>query len=45
MPRTRPPYPAEVWEQIVALVRTGRSPEALAQEFQPSSHTIWNWGK
>ena len=45
MPRTRPPYPAEFREQMVALVRTGRSPEKLAQEFEPSSHTIRNWVK
>lgn len=30
---------------MVALVRTGRSPEALAEEFEPSSHTIRNWVK
>jgi len=32
MPRTRNPYPAEFREQMVALVRTGRSAESLARE-------------
>ena len=43
MPRTRPPYPPEFREQIVALVRAGRTPGDLAQEFEPSSQTIRNW--
>lgn len=30
---------------MVALVRTGRSPESLAREFEPSPHTIRNWVK
>jgi transposase len=43
MPRSRPPYPPEFREQIVALVRAGRSPESLAQEFEPSAPTIRHW--
>jgi transposase len=43
MPRTRAPYPAEFREQIVALVRAGRSPEDLAKEFEPCAHTIYGW--
>jgi len=43
MPRTRPPYPPEFRQQIVALVRAGRTPEELAQEFEPSGQTIRNW--
>jgi transposase len=30
---------------MVALVRAGRSPEKLAEEFEPSSMTIRNWVK
>jgi len=45
MPRTRPPYPPEYRQQIVELVRAGRSPEELAREFEPSSVTIRNWVK
>jgi transposase len=41
--RNRPPYPAEFREQMVALVRAGRSPEELAEEFEPTSQTIRNW--
>lgn len=43
MPRTRSPYPAEFRDQIVALVRAGRSPEDLAKEFEPCAHTIYGW--
>lgn len=43
MPRTRPPYPAEFREQILALVREGRTPEELSREFEPSAQTIRNW--
>lgn len=43
MSRSRPPYPAEFREQIVALVRAGRSPSELSREFEPSEQTIRNW--
>ena len=43
MGRTRPPYPAEFREQMIALVRAGRTPESLAEEFEPSAQTIRNW--
>lgn len=43
MPRTRKPYPAEFREQMVALVRAGRSPEELSREFEPSAQSIINW--
>lgn len=45
MPRTRPPYPDEFREQMLALVRTGRTPTELAKEFEPSAQTIRNWVK
>jgi transposase len=45
MPRPHPPYPHEFRAQIVALVRAGRSPEELAEEFEPSGQTIRNWVK
>lgn len=45
MPRTRPPYPTEFREQIVALARSGRTPTELAEEFEPSAQTIRNWIK
>ena len=36
MPRTRKPYPPEFRQQMVELVRAGRSPEELSREFEPS---------
>jgi transposase len=43
MPRSRPPYPAEFRARIIELARAGRSPEDLAKEFEPCSHTIRSW--
>lgn len=41
--KTRPPYPPEFRQQMVELVRVGRSPEELAREFEPSAQAIRNW--
>ena len=43
MPRTRTAYPSEFRRQMVELVRSGRSVEELAREFEPSSQAIRNW--
>ena len=43
MSMTRPPYAPEFREQMVELVRSGRSPEELAREFEPSAQSIRNW--
>ena len=43
MGRTRLPYPPEFREQMVALVRSGRTPESLSREFEPTAQTIHNW--
>ncbi len=43
MRKSRPPYPAEYRQQMVDLVRGGRTPEALSREFEPSAQSIWNW--
>lgn len=45
MPRTHPPYPLEYRQQIIELLRAGRSPEELAREFEPTAQTISNWLK
>lgn len=45
MPRTRPPYPPEFRQQILELVRAGRTPQELSEEFEPSAQTIRNWVK
>jgi transposase len=36
-------YPPEFRQQLIALVRAGRTPESLAKEFEPSAPTIRNW--
>lgn len=41
--RHRPLYPPEFRRQMVELVRTGRDPEQLAREFEPSAQAIRNW--
>ena len=43
MPKSRPPYPAEFRARMVELVRSGRTPEELSREFEPSAQAIWNW--
>jgi transposase len=45
MPRTRPPYSLEFRQQMVELVKTGRTPEELSREFEPTAQTIHNWVK
>ena len=41
--RTR--YSAELQEQLVRLVRGGRTPQELAREFEPTAQAIRNWVK
>lgn len=43
MPRFRVPYPPEFRRQMVELVRSGRTPEDLSREFEPTAQSIWNW--
>lgn len=43
MPTPRRIYPPEFRRQLVELARTGRTPESLAKEFEPSAPTIRNW--
>lgn len=45
MPRGRQPYPLEFRHQMVDLVRSGRTPEDLAKEFEPTAKAIRNWVK
>jgi transposase len=33
----------EFRNQMIALIRAGRTPEELSQEFEPSAQTIRNW--
>jgi transposase len=43
MPRKHPPFTPEFRRQMIELVRSGRSPESLAKEFEPHAQTIRNW--
>ena len=43
MPKSRPPYPAEFRQQMIELVRVGRSPSQLSREFGCTVQTIANW--
>jgi len=43
MPRSRRLYPPEFRQQLIELVRAGRTPNDLAREFEPSAQTIRNW--
>ena len=39
----RRPYPREFRDQLVELVRSGRTAEELSREFEPSAQSIRNW--
>ena len=43
MPKTRTAYPPAFRQQLIELVRAGRSPEDLAREFEPTAQTVRNW--
>lgn len=43
MPRFRVPYPPEFRRQMVELVRSGRTPQDLAREFEPNAQSIAHW--
>ena len=43
MPKSRPPYAPEFRQQMIELVRAGRTPEELSREFEPSAQAIRNW--
>ncbi len=45
MPRSHPPYPPELRRRLVEMVRAGRSPSELAEQFEPSEQCIRNWVK
>jgi len=45
MPKSHPPYTPEFKRRMVELVRTGRTPEDLAKQFEPSAQAIRNWAQ
>ena len=43
MSKLRQPYPEEFRQKMVELVRSGRKPEDLAKEYEPSALSIRYW--
>ena len=43
MGKTRTPYAPEFRQQMIELVRTGRTPTELSREFGCTAQTIANW--
>ena len=43
MQRIRSRYAPEFRRQMVELARSGRTPESLGREFEPSAESIRNW--
>jgi transposase len=43
MSKVRPPYPAQFRQQMVELVRAGRTPAELSREFNVTAQSITNW--
>jgi transposase len=43
MPNPKPPYPPELRRRLVELVRSGRTPEELSRQFEPTAQAIRNW--
>ena len=43
MAKTRAPYAPEFRRQMVDLVRSGRDPDDLAREYEPTAQSIRNW--
>ena len=43
MPKSRPGYPPEFRQRSIALMRKGRTPESLAEQFELPARTIRYW--
>ena len=43
MPKSHKPYPPEFKQRIIEMVRAGRSPDDLAEKFEPTAQSIRNW--
>src|SRR5215510_11740495 len=43
MPKSHPPYAPEFKRRLVEQVRAGRTPEELAERFEPTAQSIRNW--
>ncbi len=45
MPKSHTPYSPEFRRRMAELVRSGRSPGSLAEEYEPSEQAIRNWAR
>lgn len=45
MKKPRAPYPPELKRRLVEMVRAGRTPASLAEEFEPTAQAISKWVK
>lgn len=43
MPKSHRPYPPDFRRRMVELARSGRSPESLAQQCEPTAQAIRHW--
>ena len=43
MPKSHKPYPREFKDRLIEMVRAGRTPEELAEKFEPTAQSIRNW--
>lgn len=43
MPKSRRPYPPEYRQELIKLVRSGNTPEALSRKYEPTAQAIRNW--
>ncbi|MGE0521344.1 MAG: DDE-type integrase/transposase/recombinase [Candidatus Binatia bacterium] len=43
MPKSHKPYPRELKARLIEMVRGGRTPEELAEKFEPTAQSIRNW--
>ena len=43
MPKSHAAFAPEFRRHMVELVRSGRTPEDLLREFEPTAQSIWNW--
>jgi transposase len=43
MPQSHKAYPRELKVRLIEMVRAGRTPEELAERFEPTAQSIRNW--
>src|SRR5574338_1635959 len=43
MPKSHKPYAPQFKQRTIEMLRAGRSPEELAEKFEPTAQSIRNW--